>query len=238
MENDQDKDRTELRSSDINQDLNTCDHYKDLRIMYTNADSVLNKKDELKLLIDAQKKKPHIVAITEAKPKNYSGELLASEFELDGYNVFYNGGKDDSSRGILVYASAEISAAYMEESISFKEYLLIKIKTKNKSNILFGIVYRSPTSSQENDRELFTLISYLNVKFSDHLVLVGDFNYSSIDWQRWTGSGNPMNSDEKFIDVLQKNGLHQHITTPTRQRGDDEPHVLDLVITSDDIVST
>ena len=99
-------------------------------------------------------------------------------------------------------------------------------------------MYRSPTSSQENDRELFSLISYLNVKFSDHLVLVGDFNYSSIDWQRWTGSGNPMNSDEKFIDVLQKNSLHQHITTPTRQRGDDEPHVLDLVITSDDIVST
>ena len=29
MENDQDKDRTELRSSDINQDLNTCDHYKE-----------------------------------------------------------------------------------------------------------------------------------------------------------------------------------------------------------------
>ena len=38
--------------------------------------------------------------------------LVASEFELDGYNVFYDGGKDDSSRGILVYASAEISAAY------------------------------------------------------------------------------------------------------------------------------
>ena len=73
-----------------------------------------------------RRKKPHIIAITEAKPKNYSGELLASEFELDGYNVFYDGGKDDSSRGILVYASAEISAAYMEESISFKEYLLIK----------------------------------------------------------------------------------------------------------------
>ena len=64
-----------------------------------------------------RRKKPHIVAITEAKPKNYSGELLASEFQLDGYNVFYNGGKDNSSRGILVYASAKISAAYMEESI-------------------------------------------------------------------------------------------------------------------------
>jgi len=47
-----------------------------------------------------------------------------------------------------------------------------------------------------------------------------------------------MNSDEKLIDVLQKNGLHQHITILTRQRGDDKPHVLDLVITSGDIVST
>ena len=52
--------------------------------------------DELKLLIGTQKKKPHIIAITEAKPKNYSGELLASEFELDRYNVFYDWGKDDS----------------------------------------------------------------------------------------------------------------------------------------------
>jgi len=68
-----------------------------------------------------------------------------------------------------VYASAEISAAYMEESISFKEYLLIKIKTKNKSNILFGNVYRSPTSSQENDRELFSI----GIETSIIAVLIG-----------------------------------------------------------------
>ena len=66
---------------------------------------------------------------------------MASEFELDGYNVFYDEGKDNSSRGILVYASAEISAAYMEESISFKEYLLIKIKTKKNVTLICGLYF-------------------------------------------------------------------------------------------------
>ena len=40
-----------------------------------------------------------------------------------------------------------------------------------------------------------------------------------------------------FVLVLSSPPYYQHITTPTRPRGDDEPHVLDLVITSDDNVS-
>ena len=43
-------------------------------------------------------------------------------------------------------------------------------------------------------------------------------------------SGNDKNSDELFLDILRKNGLMQHVDKPTRQRGDDEPSILDLVI--------
>ena len=61
-------------------------------------------------------------------------------------------------------------------------------------------------------------------------------NFSNIDWQSWTGSGNKKNTDEKFIDVLQK-WFKTFVMEPTRYRATDEPHVLDLIISRDDIVS-
>ena len=51
-----------------------------------------------------------------------------------------------------------------------------------------------------------------------------------VNHTRWTASGNDKNSDELFLDTLRKNGLMQHVDKPPRQRGDDEPSILDLVI--------
>ena len=40
----------------------------------------------------------------------------------------------------------------------------------------------------------------------------------------------------KFVNTLRKNSPHQHVAKPTRQRGSDSPHILDLVIASDNYV--
>ena len=40
-----------------------------------------------------------------------------------------------------------------------------------------------------------------------------------------------------FVSSLRQNLLRQHVVTPTRQRGIDTHHILDLVITSEDLVS-
>ena len=45
-------------------------------------------------------------------------------------------------------------------------------------------------------------------------------------------------SSYEFIHVLRDNLLFQHVDFPTRGRGLDSPHVLDLVITNKDIVET
>jgi len=42
---------------------------KDFIVWYTNADSLLNKVDELKLLIASCINRPDIIAVTEVKPK-------------------------------------------------------------------------------------------------------------------------------------------------------------------------
>ena len=61
--------------------------------------------------------------------------------------------------------------------------------------------------------------------------------------QRWRGSGGNVHlltsslfsklTVNTFVDSLRKNFLLQHINQPTRARGRDNPHVLDLVITDE-----
>ena len=45
--------------------------------------------------------------------------------------------------------------------------------------------------------------------------------------------GDLSNREGKFVECLRNNFLIQHINTPTRVRGTDTPHVLDLVITDE-----
>jgi len=78
--------------------------------MYTNADSLLNKMTELHGIVNCQDKKPHIIAITEVKPKTPSVQSLPSEYKSEGYNFFTR----EQSRGIIVYVANEIHATQLE----------------------------------------------------------------------------------------------------------------------------
>ena len=59
-----------------------------LKVLYTNADGLVNKRHDLKILLHSLNEIPDIIAITEFKPKKLNHKLLISEFNLDGYNVF------------------------------------------------------------------------------------------------------------------------------------------------------
>ena len=61
-----------------------------LDILYTSADGLINKRQELRprVLINSLQDKSDVIAVTEIKPKNISGIIQPSEFNLDGYNVF------------------------------------------------------------------------------------------------------------------------------------------------------
>jgi len=86
---------------------------KKLSVLYTNADSLLNKLEELNLVICDQESKPHVIAVTESKPKKFLGNIAASEFKVNGYNVFFEG-EHDNSRGITVYVRDDLSATQLD----------------------------------------------------------------------------------------------------------------------------
>ena len=56
-------------------------------------------------------------------------------------------------------------------------------------------------------------------------LLVGDFNYPSIDWQEMSASG----EGELFLDIVQDNFLHQHVRQATRGA-----NIFDLVVSSEE----
>ena len=94
-------------------------------------------------------------------------------------------------------------------------------------------MYRSQNSTQENDLKLSEFINYVSNISDGKLILVGDFNFSDIDWATYHAK---TSSSENFVETLRDNFLIQNVKLPTRARGSDTPHILDLVLTNENFI--
>jgi len=118
------------------------------------------------------------------------GSIQFSEFNLEGYNVFCQGLNENESRGLLVYVASHLEATLVDVPDAFNESLFLMIKCPQTANrLLFGNIYRSPSSTQSNDNNLYELIDYIAEKFKTQKVIVGDFNFRNIQWFPEHGSG-------------------------------------------------
>ncbi len=68
---------------------------------YTNTDSLLNKKGELKVIINSCQ--PDILMITETLPKNIKSPPTKAEFMIDNYELYYNHDDSNCHRGVCIY---------------------------------------------------------------------------------------------------------------------------------------
>ena len=75
----------------------------DFSVLYTNADTLTNKLNELKLLIRSLEHKPAVIAITEVKPKRKWHSNI-NELQIEGYSMFSNDLHCVESRGVFIYA--------------------------------------------------------------------------------------------------------------------------------------
>ena len=99
----------------------------------------------------------------------------------------------------------------------------MEVYTHKKLSTRVVVVYRPPLSRKNGLRyEHFSVewASYIEqfVEVQEELLIVGDFNIH-------VDSSN--NESQSFIDILNANGLIQHVKSFTHQKG----HILDLVIT-------
>jgi hypothetical protein len=199
--------------------------------MYTNADSLHNKINELKLLINSISIKPSVIAITEIKHKN-KWQTKLSEFSLHGYEMYHND-LEKSSRGILVYVDCKIKAKQLCINSMAAEHLIIEIQSKN-AHMILTTIYRSPNSSEENDKAVNALLTDVCKHKDAYIMFLGDFNHH-IDWAN-SNSKPSDKSSQNFMKTVQDNFLMQHVMQPTRVRGLNEPRILDLVLTDENFV--
>ena len=200
-----------------------------LNVLYTNADTLFNKITELKLTLNSMENMPQIIAITEVKQKNCES-LVESELHIPGYNVFCDLG--ENKRGIIIYAMKDIKVKQISIANVANEYVCVELHNKN-GNILISCIYRSPSSSCDNNDNINKLINDISSSKAKFKLIVGDFNFADINWNKWEGHTVASNN---FLHTIQGLFLMQHITFPTRARGSNEPSLLDLVISNDDFI--
>lgn len=101
----------------------------------------------------------------------------------------------------------------------------------DEETLLVGTIYRSPSS----DDSCVVINRLINeaCQLNRRVLITGDFNMKSINWDNCTTSHNENHYEFEFIECLRDNFLFQHISEPTRYRENQTPNLLDLIITKD-----
>ena len=210
---------------------------QNLRCIYTNADSLLNKIEEFKIRFLSDENIPDIIAITEVVPKNTRYTLNKADIELSGYELFPRNFSGSARRGVIIYVRKKLQAVEVDIDTEFKESVWEKLNLNGNDKLLFGCVYKSPSSNEANLTALNGLISKVcDMNFS-HIVTTGDFNYPDIDWELWNAKEE---SSLSFMECVRDNFFHQLIDHHTRERIGQEPSLLNLLLVNDNenIVNT
>lgn len=179
------------------------------------------------------KNTPDIIAITEVKLKNRRIQQSPSEFSINGYNIYSSGLTEDGKRGIIIYCRTNLKVNEIVITDDFSECLAIEIKLDRKESIYLYSMYRSPNSGEQNNRNLNDLIKNIVGENQGNILIVGDFNYPEIDWQSNLSSSNPNGDAQMFAYAVRDAFLYQEVDRPTRQRGENRPTLLDLILTND-----
>ena len=202
---------------------------KNITCMYTNADSLPNKLNELSLL--SYDRKPDIIAVTEVKPKHTSNPVKPSDILIPGYlEPLHNLARP--GRGVCIYIKSGLKYKCEEEDSDFPHVIWINLEGKNSEPIRFGCAYRSPRSPEVENAMLNNMIANAFSNGNRNVVLVGDFNYSEVDWKRGRSTAGPEHRSTKFLETFKDTLAYQHVTKPTRHRAGQESSLVDLILTT------
>ena len=198
----------------------------------------MSKLDELGLLISQENY--DLIALTEIKPKN--GNIPSSNcMHIPGYEQYTSDLTAPDTRGVCLYVKQSLTSNLVEppKPIVYKDSIWVTITGKGNTKLLAGCVYRSGSSSIAIPRDE-TLHELLKWAASDgshsHRLIAGDFNHPLITWDPspiLPENIAPENPATKFATCIADTFLHQHITEPTRYRGNQTPTNDDLIFSNE-----
>ena len=111
----------------------------------------------------------------------------------------------------------------------FEPSMFINVKTTNKP-LNLGLVYRSPNSEEIQNTKLNKQLSFAFKKLKNLLVF-GDFNHPSIEWEYNYCKKNEEHCDSKFLFEMTRLNINQLINSTTHHKPKCKPTLIDLILT-------
>ena len=175
--------------------------------------------------------KPDALAITEIKAKNPRNIIQESEIQIKDYELFHNLDAETVGRGVCIYIKESLNPNLSNIKPDLKESIWAEFKETATKKVMIGCIYRSPNSSEENNKKINTFIGGLGNLKNTELILVGDYNYPKIIWDEEGNGTTQDRTSQEFLENIRNAYLTQHITEPTRYRQGQKENILDLVFT-------
>ena len=150
-----------------------------LKVLYTSCDSLTEEKQR-ELLNIIEEDKPDIIALTETYHKHATFETSAAYFYIENYDLFLT--RESERSEIAVYTKSALKATQFTMESRAKEFPWCRIKLKDHNEIVFGCIYRSPSTTVENLAYINRMLKSVIDQMFSHILIVGDFSMKEINW--------------------------------------------------------
>jgi len=200
-----------------------------LKCLYANVDQLLNKIDDLKLLISYDT--PDVILFTEVIPKAQRNQIHESLLQLPDFQLYTNFNFDTENlgssgiRGVAIYVKEDLNSQQVICKSQYNDQIWVEINLRGHEKIICGCVYRTPSKDKkivtDTLSEICAIMDEMTKKNYSRFLMCGDFNYPEIDWLH---EYIPNSSIDimPFMNSVQELNLHQHVVNPTRHRYDHE----------------
>lgn len=164
---------------------------------------------------------PHIVAITETwlHPSIISSEIVPPGYEMLRKDRLTRGG------GVALLIKSGLTYSKLEDQEN-AEAVWCKIGFDG-SYYLVGAFYRPPNLSNDIIEETKTYLMK-HYKNDGRLIIAGDFNLPTIDWNALSPGTSETKQAQQLLDVAFAFDLTQIVRSYTREQGGSKP-ILDLI---------
>ncbi len=118
---------------------------KDLSVLYTNARSLIPKRDELLSYIDVGR--PGVIAITETRA---TSDHLMTELSIPGYESFHKNRLHKKGGGVICYVKSDYPPVIITKQEAEKyDTVYIEVATRGHNKLTIGTVYRPPKQQRQ-----------------------------------------------------------------------------------------
>ena len=178
-----------------------------------------------------------ILILCEVLPKNFRYFPQPAELNFCDYECFSNCFNNDNvHRGVAVYIKKSLNPQQVcmsEKQLSSRESIWAEIKLDNEETLLVGGVYRPPSNTEKQNKDLYESVLSI-IEGRSHVLMCGDFNHPDIDWIKESSPESERHPATIFMEFVRDSFLIQHVSNPTHFKPHTRPSLIDLIFTSEE----